>query len=53
MRSLVEEPEITKEAAENEITTESEKDFIQELIEEPKTFQVGVLIKKNLERTQN
>lgn len=46
MRGLVKEPEITKEAAGNEITTESEKDFIQELIEEPKTFQVGSLIKR-------
>lgn len=45
MRGLTDEPEIKEEVAE-ERTTDSEKDFIQELIEEPKTFQVGSLIKR-------
>ncbi|MCA6068660.1 hypothetical protein JI747_015945 [Chryseobacterium sp. RG1] len=46
MQGWVEEPEIKEEVTEERTTTESEKDFIQELIEEPKTFQVGSLIKR-------
>ncbi|MCI3939016.1 hypothetical protein MQX03_17610 [Chryseobacterium aahli] len=46
MRGLVDEPEIKEEIGEQQTTTESEKDFIQELIEEPKTFQIGSLIKR-------
>jgi hypothetical protein len=34
------------EVVEEETTVETDKDFIQELIEEPKTFQVGSLIKR-------
>lgn len=46
MQGLANEPEINEEIAEKHRTTESEKDFIKELIEEPKTFQVGSLIKR-------
>lgn len=46
MQGLADEPEIKEEIAEKHTTTESEKDFIKELIEEPKTFQVGSLIKR-------
>ncbi|MFC3160833.1 hypothetical protein SAMN05443633_105180 [Chryseobacterium arachidis] len=45
IQGLTVEPEIKEELAE-ERTAESEKDFIQELIEEPKTFQLGSLIKR-------
>lgn len=45
IQGLTDEPEIKEEIRE-ERTTESEKDFIQELIEEPKTFQIGSLIKR-------
>lgn len=46
MRDLVEIPELEDEVVEEETTVETDKDFIQELIEEPKTFQVGSLIKR-------
>ncbi|WBV52077.1 hypothetical protein [Chryseobacterium gambrini] len=39
-------PELEDEVVEEETTVETDKDFIQELIEEPKTFQVGSLIKR-------
>lgn len=38
--------DIEDEVIEEETTVETDKDFIQELIEEPKTFQVGSLIKR-------
>lgn len=38
--------DIEEEVIEEETTIETDKDFIQELIEEPKTFQVGSLIKR-------
>lgn len=46
MRGSVEIPELEDEVVEEETTVETDKDFIQELIEEPKTFQVGSLIKR-------
>lgn len=38
--------DLEDEVIEEETTIETDKDFIQELIEEPKTFQVGSLIKR-------
>jgi len=38
--------EIEEEVIEEETTIDTDKDFIQQLIEEPKTFQVGSLIKR-------
>lgn len=46
MRDHVDIPDLEDEMVEEETTVESGKDFIQELIEEPKTFQVGSLIKR-------
>ncbi|MDR6923020.1 hypothetical protein [Chryseobacterium sp. 2987] len=46
MKGTVDIPELEDEVAEEETTVETNKDFIQELIEEPKTFQVGSLIKR-------
>lgn len=46
MQGSVEIPELEDEMVEEETTVETDKDFIQELIEEPKTFQVGSLIKR-------
>lgn len=46
MKGFGTEPELDDEVAEEEITVESNNDFIQDLIEEPKTFQVGSLIKR-------
>ena len=39
-------PDLEDEVIEEETTVETDKDFIQELIEEPKTFQIGSLIKR-------
>ncbi|WP_292011224.1 hypothetical protein [Chryseobacterium sp.] len=39
-------PELEEEVVEEETTVETDKDFIQELIDDPKTFQVGSLIKR-------
>ncbi|MET3538847.1 hypothetical protein [Chryseobacterium limigenitum] len=39
-------PELEDEVIQEETTIENNKDFIQELIEDPKTFQVGSLIKR-------
>ncbi|CAM2940910.1 hypothetical protein DRF59_09030 [Chryseobacterium flavum] len=44
MKGLIEEPELDDEAGQN--GADSGKDFIRELLEEPKTFQVGSLIKR-------
>jgi hypothetical protein len=46
MRGLVDIPELEDEVVEEETTVETDKDFIEELIEEPKTFQIGSLIKR-------
>lgn len=46
MKGVVEIPELEDEVVEEEATVEIDKDFIQELIEDPKTFQVGSLIKR-------
>lgn len=46
MKDFVDIPELQDEVVEEETTIETGKDFIQELIEEPKTFQVGSLIKR-------
>lgn len=45
IQGLADEPEIKEEVAEERVA-ETGEDFIQELIEEPKTFQVGSLIKR-------
>ena len=41
MKGLIGEPELDDEVVEEETTTDTDKDFIQELMEDPKTFQVG------------
>lgn len=46
MKDHIDEPELDDEMMEEETTVETDKDFIQQLIEEPKTFQVGSLIKR-------
>ncbi|AZA82270.1 hypothetical protein C1637_09415 [Chryseobacterium lactis] len=46
MKGFVEEPELNDDVLQEETTADSGKDFIKELIEEPKTFQVGSLIKR-------
>ncbi|MDF2932163.1 MAG: hypothetical protein K0R36_1494 [Chryseobacterium sp.] len=46
MKNDVETPELEDEVVQEETTVETYKDFIQELIEEPKTFQIGSLIKR-------
>ncbi|VEE10519.1 Uncharacterised protein [Chryseobacterium gleum] len=47
MKGLIDEPELDDEVLEEETTADTDKDFIKELIEEPKTFQVGSLIKES------
>ena len=46
MKGFTDIPELENEVVEEETTVETNADFIQELIEEPKTFQVGSLIKR-------
>lgn len=46
MKGIEEVPDLEDEVLEEETTVETDKDFIQELIDEPKTFQVGSLIKR-------
>lgn len=46
MKNVVDLSDLDDEVVEEETTVETDKDFIQELIEEPKTFQVGSLIKR-------
>ncbi|ANF49884.1 hypothetical protein A0O34_04780 [Chryseobacterium glaciei] len=46
MINVVDLPELDEEVIQDETTIETNKDFIQELIEDPKTFQVGSLIKR-------
>lgn len=46
MKEVINIPELEDDVVEEETTVETGKDFIQELVEEPKTFQVGSLIKR-------
>ncbi len=46
MKGFTDLPELEDEVVEEETTVETGSDFIRELIEEPKTFQVGSLIKR-------
>ncbi|NIF07126.1 hypothetical protein F3J23_16960 [Chryseobacterium sp. Tr-659] len=46
MKGFINEPELDDEVIQEEATADTDKDFIKELIEEPKTFQVGSLIKR-------
>ncbi|MCY0977881.1 hypothetical protein PGH12_16065 [Chryseobacterium wangxinyae] len=46
MQGITEIPELEDEVVQEETTVETDKDFIQELIEDPKTFQIGSLIKR-------
>lgn len=46
MKGIAEVPDLEDEVLEEKTTVETDKDFIQELIDEPKTFQVGSLIKR-------
>ncbi|MBL7880638.1 MAG: hypothetical protein JNN23_12430, partial [Chryseobacterium gambrini] len=46
MKGFTDISELEDEVVEEETIVETDKDFIQELIEEPKTFQVGSLIKR-------
>ncbi|WP_276877508.1 hypothetical protein [Chryseobacterium joostei] len=46
MKGFMEEPELDDKVIEEEATADTNKDFIRELIEQPKTFQVGSLIKR-------
>lgn len=46
MKGFMDLPELEDEVVQKETTVETGKDFIQELIEEPKTFQIGSLIKR-------
>ncbi|MGD1320427.1 hypothetical protein [Chryseobacterium sp. 2R14A] len=46
MKGIVDIPDLEDEVIEEETTIDTDKDFIQQLIEEPKTFQVGSLIKR-------
>ncbi|OCK53271.1 hypothetical protein BA768_01585 [Chryseobacterium sp. CBo1] len=46
MKGFIDIPELEDEVVKEETTVETDKDFIQELIEEPKTFHIGSLIKR-------
>ncbi|MDP9955628.1 hypothetical protein J2X97_001265 [Epilithonimonas hungarica] len=46
MKNIVDVDDLEDEIIEEETTVETDKDFIQELMEDPKTFQVGSLIKR-------
>jgi len=46
MKGITEVPDLEDEVVEEETTVDTDKDFIQQLIEEPKTFQIGSLIKR-------
>lgn len=46
MKGIIDIPELEDEVVQEETTVETDKDFIHELIEEPKTFQIGSLIKR-------
>lgn len=46
LKDVVDLPQLEDEVVQEETTVENGKDFIQELTEDPKTFQVGSLIKR-------
>ncbi|WP_068939897.1 hypothetical protein [Chryseobacterium timonianum] len=46
MKGSIEEPELDDEVVEEEANADTDKDFIRELVEESKTFQIGSLIKR-------
>lgn len=46
LKGFIKEPELNDEIAREDITDETDKDFIQQLTEDPKTFQIGSLIKR-------
>lgn len=46
MRNDVDLPDLEDEVVEEETTIDTDKDFVQQLTEDPKTFQVGSLIKR-------
>lgn len=46
MRNDIDIPDLEDEVVEEETTIDTDKDFVQQLIEDPKTFQVGSLIKR-------
>lgn len=46
MQGLIPEAELEEEVVEEAVGVDEDKDFIQQLIDEPKTFQVGSLIKR-------
>lgn len=46
MRDIVDITDLEDEVVEEETTIDTDKDFVQQLIEDPKTFQVGSLIKR-------
>ncbi|MBV8326359.1 hypothetical protein [Chryseobacterium sp.] len=46
MKGFAGKPDLDDAIVQEDISTETDKDFIKELIEEPKTFQVGSLIKR-------
>ncbi|MBL7706522.1 MAG: hypothetical protein JNM21_13335 [Taibaiella sp.] len=46
VEGILAEPELEEELIEEAVGVDEDKDFIQQLIEEPKTFQVGSLIKR-------
>ncbi|WP_027382154.1 hypothetical protein [Epilithonimonas caeni] len=46
MKNIIDIDDLQDEVVEEETTVETDKDFIQELVEDPKTFQVGSLIKR-------
>lgn len=46
VRNAADIPDLEDEVVEEETTIDTDKDFIQQLIEDPKTFQVGSLIKR-------
>nr|WP_315032979.1 hypothetical protein [uncultured Chryseobacterium sp.] len=46
MKGFIEEPKLDDEGIQEDLTADTDTNFIKELIEEPKTFQVGSLIKR-------
>lgn len=46
MKGFIEEPEVDEEIVEEAVGLDEEKDFVQQLAEDPKTFAVGSLIKR-------
>lgn len=46
MKGFTDIPELEDEIVQEETTVETDKDFIQQLVEDPKTFKVGSLIKR-------